>query len=96
MERGIMEKRFIAFIAMTACLCLAGEGTVSAGEDSTVTTKLHGYASFEAGEVVKGWSNPANSKVDHAWLQTGYMGIYLETFVSVCAVSRSGTACSVK
>jgi hypothetical protein len=74
-KKNFMNKNLSAFIAMTAFLSLTWMGTASADEDSTIITKVHGYASFEAGEAVKGWSYAAAGPLNHDWIQTAYRGI---------------------
>ena len=65
-----------------ASLLLAN--SVMAAEDSTekYVPKLSGYASWESGEVVRGYSSSAGVELDRAWLQTGYMGICANADVS--------------
>jgi hypothetical protein len=46
------------------------------------TPVVSGYASWESGEVVKGYSSAAGVEVDRAWLQTGYMGLCASADVS--------------
>lgn len=52
------------------------------GTESKISTKVHGYASLEGGEIVKGLALLGATNIDHAWLQTGYMCIYLETAIN--------------
>ena len=52
--------------------------------DSTshITPVFSGYASFQAGEVMKGIGIGTVSEIDHRWLQTGYAGLMLDAEVS--------------
>jgi len=76
-----MHKRTILY-TMAVGLLLAS--SVIATEDSTekYIPKLSGYASWESGEVVKGYSGAAGVEVDRGWLQTGYMGLCATADVS--------------
>jgi hypothetical protein len=61
-------------LAAAASLLLAS--SVMAGDSTEkYVPKLSGYASWESGEVVKGYSSAVPVEVDRAWLQTGYMGL---------------------
>jgi hypothetical protein len=53
-----------------------------ADEAPKYTPVVSGYASWESGEVVKGYSGAAGTEVDRAWLQTGYMGLCADAAVS--------------
>ncbi len=45
------------------------------------TPVISGYASFEAGEIMKGYSSQSG-EIQRAWLETGYMGLCAAAAVS--------------
>jgi hypothetical protein len=68
-------------------LVLAGilsVNTVFAGDTAAnYTTSVNGYASFESGEIMKGYSSVTqNPEIQRAWLETGYMGFCADAVVS--------------
>ena len=75
-----MTKRTILYTA--AASLLLASSVIAADDSSKYTPKLSGYASWESGEVVKGYSGAAGVEVDRAWLQTGYMGLCADAAVS--------------
>ena len=67
-------------MALLVCISVIGEAV-----SRNFSPELHGYASFEAGEIMEGYSS-VPSVSDHelfrAWLQTGYVGFRFEAAVN--------------
>ncbi|MBN1309256.1 MAG: hypothetical protein JXA18_15130 [Chitinispirillaceae bacterium] len=66
--------------AVLAAAVLSAGAVFPAGVAKNFTPMLGGYASFEAGEVVKGHAK--TGEIKRVWLQTGYLGIRTEADVS--------------
>ena len=57
-------------------------GSVFAGDTAAkYVPVISGYASLEAGEIMKGFSSQSG-EIRHAWLETGYMGFCADAAVS--------------
>ena len=87
-EKGVDSMHFSKvvrhFTILTAFLLFIVNIVIAGDEDtaSKIMTKIHGYASLEGGEIVKGLAFSGAIPVDHAWLHTYYMGIYLDAAIS--------------
>jgi hypothetical protein len=75
-----MTKR-ISLCALAAAASLLLASSVMAGDSTKISTDLSGYASYEAGQIMKGLStgfgagtNP--SEVSHGWVETAQIGLY--------------------
>jgi hypothetical protein len=75
-----MNSRYFRLIGPVALLSV----TAAFSGDTAVnyTPIISGYASFEAGEVMKGYSDAASVKLDRDWLETGYMGLCADAAVN--------------
>ena len=65
-------------------LALAPAATASE-EKSKVVPDFSGYASFEAGEIMRGYSfnyNSSTGEVDHGWVQRAFIGLLAEAAMS--------------
>jgi hypothetical protein len=72
--------------ASTLLTVLIAGVSAFAGEDSTITTKVSGYASFEAGQVMNGFSSGGiaggSSDISHGWVQKAEFGLYADVKIS--------------
>ncbi|MBN1309254.1 MAG: hypothetical protein JXA18_15120 [Chitinispirillaceae bacterium] len=79
MNRFKIGRRFSATLLLAV-------STVIAGDTATKCMPvIAGYASFEAGEIMKGYSSVPNiseHELWRTWLQTGYVGLRLEAAVN--------------
>ena len=75
-----MNSRYFRLMGPVALLSV----TAAFSGDTAVnyTPIISGYASFEAGEVMKGYSDAASVKLDRDWLETGYMGLCADAAVN--------------
>jgi len=69
-------------LAAVASLLLASSAMAAGDSTEKYVPKLSGYASWESGEIVRGYSSSASAEIDRAWLQTGYMGLCASADVS--------------
>ena len=70
----------IAIVIFSAAAAFSGDTTTN------YTPKISGYSSFEAGEVMKGYSDAAGmlsqGPINHAWLETGYIGLCADAAIN--------------
>ena len=76
---GMKTIRYVpAAVILVLSFLQGATGTVF--EDADVQPRISGYASFEAGEVVKGTTQ--SGETEGVWLETGYLGIRLEADIN--------------
>jgi hypothetical protein len=83
MGLGVFLKRGTTVIHGFITLVVLCMFTVSAEEEvRNYTPEISGYASFEAGQIVNGYSTSTSGEVKRVWLETGYVGVRAEADVT--------------
>jgi hypothetical protein len=75
---------FTESVRNCAAACLLAGSASFAGDTAQKNLEISGYASFEAGEIVKGLSSVVaeHPEIERAWLETGYVGLCVGAAVS--------------
>jgi len=80
-----MNYRLLLGFGLLLAHLMTNGAVFAADEDTTITTQIHGYGSFEAGEVMKGMSPGyagASSEVNHGWVQKAEFGLYADVKIN--------------